>query len=926
MMNNTERIIQLITETARPEAIAAALKSGKNPGVTALEVQERLGIVRNNASTLLNQLHKDGRLVKVNGRPVSFFAASLLGQMKEKFALAPKSQYTLAELKKAMVEGEAGADPFRHLLGARGSLANQIGQAKAAIMYPPKGLHTLILGESGVGKTTFAAAMHAYGMLSQKKTPQQYPLVSFNCADYFNNPELLLSQLFGHVKHAFTGAEQEKAGLVEKADGGILFLDEIHRLPPAGQEMLFYLMDKGEYSRLGESSARQKSKVLIIAATTEEPSGALLAAFTRRIPVAITLPPLAEKPVGERVKIVDYFFHCEAVNLARPVILAPEVLKALSVHSFRAGNIGRLRSEIKLLCAKAFLQHLQSGQAIWIDFSMLSKEIREALLDYARLDGETKSYLDMFSEDIVISPNEKREYGPVEIKSDVYERIMQKLDALKTRGLSTQSINALLQSEIDGYFAEVMRHFHAARVDIRTLYKLIPKEIVDATAEMIEFAQRHLGAKFNTKFIFGLSFHMQALLKRIETGKVIANPHLSKIKREHPKEFQVAKELVKKIGETFGIRAPEDEEGFLALLLAHNRRRADDMDKIGVVIVCHGNATASSMADAVNTLLNVDWVKAIDMPLSADIDETYNKLRAMVSALKFGRGLLLLTDMGSLPTFGPRLAADIGVKTRVVERVSTPLALEALRCALYKSDDLDAVYESLVGKPETASEISRRRPAILSVCVTGQGASRMADKILTELLKQRRYEHIQTLVVSYLDVKKEIAAYRARYRLLAVVGNIDPELGLPYFPIAKLLSPDFQADFFRLLDGDFHPAAAASSERSVYDKAKELLEQYVKYINPKPAVARIKAVIDAIGYAPEEEERVLDLVVHMGCMLDRCMHHDAILFEDTRRFKTKYQHDFERVRGAVDALEKEYDIKINDDEICYIVKIIKLRK
>ena len=65
--------------------------------------------------------------------------------------------------------------------------------------------------------------------------------------------------MFGHVKGAFTGADTDKIGLVEKANGGILFLDEVHRLPPDGQEMLFYLMDKGEYNRLGDGSKRKSN-------------------------------------------------------------------------------------------------------------------------------------------------------------------------------------------------------------------------------------------------------------------------------------------------------------------------------------------------------------------------------------------------------------------------------------------------------------------------------------------------------------------------------------------------------------------------------------------------------------------------------------------------------------------------------------------
>ncbi|MFM2490152.1 sigma 54-interacting transcriptional regulator [Enterococcus avium] len=76
--------------------------------------------------------------------------------------------------------------------------------------------------------------------------------MELNCAQYFNNPELLTSQLFGHMKGAFTGAENDHIGIIEAADGGIVFLDEIHRLPPEGQEKLFTHMDKSVFRRVGK--------------------------------------------------------------------------------------------------------------------------------------------------------------------------------------------------------------------------------------------------------------------------------------------------------------------------------------------------------------------------------------------------------------------------------------------------------------------------------------------------------------------------------------------------------------------------------------------------------------------------------------------------------------------------------------------------
>ncbi len=105
-------------------------------------------------------------------------------------------------------------------------------------------------------------------------------------------------------KGAYTGAAQDSPGLIAKADGGILFLDEIHRLPPEGQEMLFTFIDKGIYRPLGESAQVHEASVQIIGATTES-SESFLSTFNRRIPMAITLPNLASRSLDERYEIIS---------------------------------------------------------------------------------------------------------------------------------------------------------------------------------------------------------------------------------------------------------------------------------------------------------------------------------------------------------------------------------------------------------------------------------------------------------------------------------------------------------------------------------------------------------------------------------------------------------------------------------------------
>ena len=224
------------------EELKSYSRSGEAEGLDAQQLAELTGIDRANVSRKLNELEREGRVIKLSGRPVRYMEREVYDKCQEKEKKEPS---------------------FFFMIGQEGSLKKQIEQAKAAILYPPRGLRTLFLGPTGTGKTMLVERIYEYGK-SVKALDEKARLIVFNCAEYAENPQLILAQLFGYKKGAFTGADRDSEGLVEKADGGALFLDEIHRLPPDGQEMLFMIMDRGVYRRLGEPDRERRSNVLII--------------------------------------------------------------------------------------------------------------------------------------------------------------------------------------------------------------------------------------------------------------------------------------------------------------------------------------------------------------------------------------------------------------------------------------------------------------------------------------------------------------------------------------------------------------------------------------------------------------------------------------------------------------------------------------
>ena len=225
--------------------------SEKN-GVTANEIATLLTLPRNVVSHYLNELCREGKATKTNTRPVYFYDISAIE----------------IESNKESSENKNNNDPFLKLIGSNGSLKEQVDQCKAAAVYPNKGLPITLTGNSGVGKSFIASIIYEYAIY-KKCIKDDAPFVTFNCADYANNPELLSANLFGYKKGAFTGADKDTEGLIEAADRGYLFLDEVHRLSPEGQEKLFLFLDQGKFRRIGETNKWRSANVRFIFATTE---------------------------------------------------------------------------------------------------------------------------------------------------------------------------------------------------------------------------------------------------------------------------------------------------------------------------------------------------------------------------------------------------------------------------------------------------------------------------------------------------------------------------------------------------------------------------------------------------------------------------------------------------------------------------------
>jgi two-component system nitrogen regulation response regulator GlnG len=207
-------------------------------------------------------------------------------------------------------------------------------------------LTVMISGESGTGKELVARALHDYGKRSKG------PFVAINMAAIPR--DLIESELFGHEKGAFTGANTRNAGRFEQAEGGTLFLDEIGDMPMEAQTRLLRVLQQGEYTTVGGRTAI-KTDVRIIAATNKDLRILIQQGlfredlFFRLNVVPIRLPPLRER-VEDVPDLIRHFFTIAEREGLPPKQIEPTALDRLKRHRW-PGNVRELENLARRLAA-----------------------------------------------------------------------------------------------------------------------------------------------------------------------------------------------------------------------------------------------------------------------------------------------------------------------------------------------------------------------------------------------------------------------------------------------------------------------------------------------------------------------------------------------------------------------------------------------
>lgn len=866
------------------------------------QVSKELKISRNQAAGILNELFSEGKLIKIKSRPILFLEKKYLENKYQQ--IITQNEFDQLEQLFTCLNNENELHDFDKLIGHDESMNQIIEKAKATVSYPPLGLPILLYGPTGTGKSFMAKLIYEYCQ-NQKLIESQAQFVQVNCSEYANNPELLTANLFGYKKGAFTGADKDNLGLLHYANGGVLFLDEVHCLKAECQEKLFLYMDQGIYHLVGDNDKWYRSKCRIIFATTEDPEKVLLKTLLRRIPVLLTIPSLDQRGINEKLELIYFLYRNEEKRINKKIKISSNVYQLLLNHHF-TGNIGELSNVIQASCVSALFKN--KGETLEIHAYDLPENLVETL--------------------------------------NVSRMIMQKHQMVSLDALIPASRQSLIINFYEGLLALVNHHdfYHEAKKLIDDYFEKIifnkrdtyqNKYFLDTVNKVLDIVTNRYGFHMSHNELIAISsylleysnnaYHIINWISQNETKIASLQQYLQ---MKYHQEYAISLEAYEYFKDNLNDHLDVLVQCIITICLVKYINH-DATETSVAIILAHGYSTASSIAESVNKLLDTYVFDAIDMPLDVDSVKVTKKINEYIATMGKINKLYLLVDMGSLEEIYQGIEIK-NVDMALINNVNTKLALTVGQGIIQKQA-MSEIFDTI--KQEDMYNIHlelnyQKEPVILCSCASGMATANKLKDIVISSLPQG----IRLRVITY-DYPTLIKKYTTNdflndYNIICVIGTLDPNINdMNFIAIEDLILNSGEAQLEKCFK-----AYLSKEEMQLFEK--NILKNFslsnvmnnLTILNPNKLLEHVSLGLDKLQEILNikfKNHTCFGLYVHICCLVERLVTRQAITSFGDVDFEKKHQDFIISLRQAMKEVETFYNVEIPSEEIEYIYEYVK---
>ena len=849
-------------------------------GVSTQYVADMLHIRRPNASALLNELVAEGRVVKTTGRPVLYYCRE---------------------------DGPREYACFEGIVGREGSLRRAIQLIQAAVLYPPGSLPLLLTGERGTGKTLLAHTAFQFAQESGVLLPDALYHTE-DCRDWAGGDDEALQKLFGTAPGE---------GLFGTLKGDVLVLENAHLLSAPVRSRICEAVERQEHE---DEAGRGGLPLLIL--TTDSAGRSATEELSARLPLSAVLPPLAQRPLRERLELVQLFLGQEAARANRTLTIRAELLHCLLLYDC-SYNVAQLKSDIKIGCAGAYVRsHNTPGRSIEVFLSDFEYYVRKGFLNYHK---------QRFAIEELIDPDYSysfsrgaAEAAPAEhdgvYAANMYQALDRKAGELRARGISEKDINLMLEAELEVNFNAYRTHLAKQAVNREQLARLVEQRVIDLVEEFLSQASTKFSEGYPPSVYYGLSLHIHSVLQKGGPGVQSARltpTQVSEVVENHKEKYLFALQFASRLEKEFSLQLPTEEVVLITMFLCIETPGAANGRQPAMLFACHGEGIASGIAATVNTVTGLGNTFAVDIPLEEDTDTVYERLKACIEQADNGKGVVVLYDMDVLRELLLSISLESGIEVRMAKLPILTVGILSARLAA-ASSGIDDLYKEVLRHLSGYNEPAKR--LIVTLCTTGEGGAQQLKSYLEqygnlgeravvplaisdrELLRTRLLELMQSAVID------------------CIVGTFDPGFfSIPFIPVSEVFgAPPEQLP--ALLN-----AGRPEKEQLNLDEMFGYLAEHLEHTDLQKLRRLLPPALQAVSekVQPMNIDIEIGLFLHIACCINRLLAkqppqqnlHKAEIYK-------KYEAEFKTILSILRPLEKGFGIIFSDDEVANMLAII----
>ncbi|HRX58343.1 MAG TPA: PRD domain-containing protein [Eubacteriales bacterium] len=868
MKSNKERILNFL----RLQAV-----SNQSGGISTQSIAAALKIGRTNVSSLLNELVSAGLVEKTNGRPVLYYPAGNAGY--------------------------PGHDCFSNMVGADGSLQHAIQLAKAALIYPGKSLNALLIGDQGVGKSFLAMLMHRFAA-QEGILPSDAPFVLLDCRSYQENELGLAAEL----------SPGNECGAYASARGGILHIDNAQFLSPGNRSRI------AELSAYAESAAAQDRALPILIVACDQSNKTACEYYEKTLPITIPIPTLAERPLSERMTLIQSFLTLEAARAKRIIVLNAELLRCLLLYDCSANNILQLKADIKRGCATAYLREHSNGQGrLYLYITDFDPSVRKGFLHYRERRAEVEllipdDYRYEFSESTMEMSSVDRAKL---LGSSLYDEIDRRTSDLMARGLAESDVKSMLCIEYEAMFRQYWNATISQAVNKEQLLNLVGAQVIALVENFLSDAGARMDRIFPPSVFYGLCLHVSALSKKDSSRQMLSNQQIAEIAGRHRTEYALSLEFTQQLEKAFGHRLPLEEAMLITLFLCTETEPAANAAKPVMLFALHGAGVATSLSACINAVVGGGNTFALDIPFEQDTEQTYAALKDCIGRIHCGDGgIVALYDMDFLERLLDTAALETGVQIRTIAFPVTLFGIECARKAAL-AQDADALYPFVMQSLDFYRKPLPR--AIITLCTTGAGGAQELKSYIERYGGSGGTEVVALACADRERLKTELAALQKRVFPVCIVGTHDPRLfGIPFIPVGDVLGCD------RSVLPEVLRGKNREKQRIDADQVFDYLDEQFEFADTKKLRRLLPAIVERFNTSitPMSIDTEVGLLMHIACSVNRLCS-GAATPQNLRKEEIidAYGAAYAALRRELRPLEKAFHIIFPDDELANILMI-----